>query len=98
MRPEWNHNTGTMKGMQRAVNIVVSERIKIPTAPLPPMFKKKLTERLVFTNPEYEFRQSRGGGLVTFPLRYTASTNKDSITLFHADFSPNCWFSASNSA
>ena len=46
--------------MEKTVNIVVSERIRVPSAPLPPMLKKKLTERLVFINPEYEFRQSRG--------------------------------------
>jgi len=67
LRPGWNHDMGTMTGMQRAVNIVVSERIKVPTAPLPPMFKKKLTDRLVFTNPEYEFRQSRGEWLGNVP-------------------------------
>jgi len=53
--------------MQKPVNIVVSERIRIPTAPLPPMLKKKLTERLIFTNPEYEFRQSRGEWLGNIP-------------------------------
>jgi hypothetical protein len=53
--------------MQKVVNIVVSERIKVPTMPLPPMLKKKLTERLVFTNPEYEFRQSRGEWLGNIP-------------------------------
>ena len=46
--------------MEKTVNIVVSERIRVPSAPLPPMLKKKLAERLVFVNPEYEFRQSRG--------------------------------------
>ena len=53
--------------MQKTLNIVVSERIKIPSAPLPPMLKKKLTERLVFINPEYEFRQSRGEWLGSIP-------------------------------
>ena len=53
--------------MQKMVNIVVSERIKVPSAPLPPMLKKKLTERLVFINPEYEFRQSRGEWLGSIP-------------------------------
>ena len=53
--------------MEKMVNIVVSERIKVPSAPLPPMLKKKLTERLVFINPEYEFRQSRGEWLGSIP-------------------------------
>ncbi|MCG6919077.1 MAG: DEAD/DEAH box helicase family protein [Deltaproteobacteria bacterium] len=55
--------------MQKTLNIVVSERIKIPSAPLPPMLKKKLTERLVFINPEYEFRQSRGEWLGSIPAQ-----------------------------
>lgn len=49
------------------MNIVVSQRIKIPTPPLPPMLKKKLNERLIFINPEYEFRQSRGEWLGNIP-------------------------------
>ena len=52
---------------QRPVSIVVSERIKVPVAYLPPMFAKKLNDRLVFTNPEYEFRQSRGEWLGNVP-------------------------------
>ena len=53
--------------MQKVVNIVVAERIKVPSALLPPMFRKRLTERLIFTNPEYEFRQSRGEWLGNVP-------------------------------
>jgi len=53
--------------MRKVVNIVVSERIKVPTMSLPPMLKKRLSERLVFTNPEYEFRQSRGEWLGNIP-------------------------------
>jgi hypothetical protein len=53
--------------VQKVVNIVVSERIKVPTALLPPMLKKRLSERLVFINPEYEFRQSRGEWLGNIP-------------------------------
>ncbi len=53
--------------MQKTVNIVVSERVRVPSAALPPMLKKKLTERLVFINPEYEFRQSRGEWLGSIP-------------------------------
>ncbi len=53
--------------MRKVVNIVVSERIKVPTGLLPPMLKKKLSERLVFINPEYEFRESRGEWLGSIP-------------------------------
>ncbi|UCG14683.1 MAG: hypothetical protein JSU72_09655, partial [Deltaproteobacteria bacterium] len=53
--------------MQKVLNIVVSERIKIPTALLPPIVIRKLHERLVFVNPEYELRQSRGEWLGSVP-------------------------------
>ncbi|MFP3870691.1 MAG: DEAD/DEAH box helicase [Syntrophobacteria bacterium] len=53
--------------MRKAVNIVVSQRIKVPSTLLPTIVKKKLTERLNFTNPEYEFRQSRGEWLGSIP-------------------------------
>jgi superfamily II DNA or RNA helicase len=53
--------------MQKVMKIVVAERIRVPAAYLPPMLIKKLTERLVFTNPEYEFRQSRGEWLGNVP-------------------------------
>ena len=53
--------------MSRVINIVISERIKIPAASLHYGLVKKLTERLVFVNPEYEFRESRGEWLGNVP-------------------------------
>lgn len=53
--------------MQRTVNIVVAERIKVSSAALPYTVRKKLAERLVFTNPEYELRESRGEWLGNVP-------------------------------
>lgn len=56
-------------GMHKTVTIFISERIKIPASLVPPMFIKKLNERLVFTNPEYELRQSRGEWLGNVPVQ-----------------------------
>lgn len=55
--------------MHKTVTIFISERIKVPTLLLPPLFVKKLNERLVFTNPEYELRQSRGEWLGSVPVQ-----------------------------
>lgn len=44
----------------RNLNILLAEWIKVPADGLPPMLEKKLHERLVFTNPDYEFRHNRG--------------------------------------
>ncbi|HYR01859.1 MAG TPA: DEAD/DEAH box helicase family protein, partial [Syntrophobacteria bacterium] len=56
-------------GMHKTVTIFISERIKVPASLVPPMFIKKLNERLVFTNPEYELRQSRGEWLGNVPVQ-----------------------------
>ncbi|MGD9504533.1 MAG: DEAD/DEAH box helicase [Syntrophobacteraceae bacterium] len=44
----------------KTLNILVAEWIKIPTQGLSPLLERKIHERLVFTNPDYEARHSRG--------------------------------------
>lgn len=44
----------------RAIAIQLGETIKIPARGLSPLFERKLHERLVFTNPEYEQRHNAG--------------------------------------
>jgi hypothetical protein len=56
-------------GMHKTVTIFISERIKVPASALSPMLVKKLNERLVFINPEYELRQSRGEWLGNVPVQ-----------------------------
>ncbi len=55
--------------MQKTVTIFISERIKMPASALSPMLVKKLNDRLVFVNPEYELRQSRGEWLGNVPVQ-----------------------------
>ncbi|MCX7822064.1 MAG: DEAD/DEAH box helicase family protein [Syntrophobacterales bacterium] len=44
----------------RAIPIQLGEMIKIPSRGLPAPFERKLHEKLVFTNPEYEHRHNAG--------------------------------------
>ncbi|HYA01490.1 MAG TPA: DEAD/DEAH box helicase family protein [Syntrophobacteria bacterium] len=55
--------------MHKTLTIFISERIKVPASALAPLLVKKLNERLVFTNPEYELRQSRGEWLGNVPVQ-----------------------------
>ncbi len=51
----------------KLLNIVLAESIKIPTEGLSPLLEKKIHERLVFTNPDYEARHNRGDWIGSIP-------------------------------
>lgn len=51
----------------RNLNVLLSEWIKIPVDGLPAVLEKKLHERLVFTNPDYEIRHNRGEWIGNIP-------------------------------
>jgi hypothetical protein len=51
----------------KTLNILIAEWIKIPTEGLSPMLERKLHERLVFTNPDYEMRHNRGEWIGNIP-------------------------------
>ena len=44
----------------RTLHIRISEWIRISSEDLSPLLERKLHERLVFTNPDYELRHNRG--------------------------------------
>ncbi len=44
----------------KTLNILIAEWIKIPVQGLSPLLERKIHERLVFTNPDYEARNIRG--------------------------------------
>ena len=52
---------------QRVLNITVEDWIKIPAAGLSPLVDRRINERLVFTNPDYELRHSRGEWIGSIP-------------------------------
>ena len=51
----------------KTLNILVADSIKVPTQGLPPALERKIHERLVFTNPDYEMRHNRGEWIGSIP-------------------------------
>lgn len=51
----------------KTLNIVLAEWVKVPAEGLPPLLERKLHERLVFTNPDYEMRHNRGEWIGNIP-------------------------------
>ena len=58
------------------VNVLLSEWIKIPVDGLPGMLERKLLERLVFTNPDYEMRHNRGEWIGNIPAQISCMRQK----------------------
>ncbi|MCE5333244.1 MAG: hypothetical protein LLG06_01505 [Desulfobacteraceae bacterium] len=60
----------------KSINILLSEWIKVPVEGLPPMLDRKLHERLVFTNPDYEMRHNRGEWIGNIPAQISCMKQK----------------------
>ncbi|MGV8072982.1 MAG: DEAD/DEAH box helicase [Syntrophobacteraceae bacterium] len=60
----------------KTLNIVLAEWLKIPTEGLPPQLERKLHERLVFTNPDYEMRHNRGDWIGNIPPQINCMRQK----------------------
>lgn len=51
----------------KSLPILLAEWVKVPIDGLPPLLERKLHERLVFTNPDYESRHNRGEWIGNIP-------------------------------
>ncbi|ABK16064.1 DEAD/DEAH box helicase [Syntrophobacter fumaroxidans] len=60
----------------KVLNILVAEWIKIPAEGLSPLLERKLHERLVFTNPDYEMRHNRGEWIGNIPPQISCLRQK----------------------
>jgi len=60
----------------RNINVLLSEWIKVPVDGLPSILEKKLHERLVFTNPDYEMRHNRGEWIGNIPPQISCLKQK----------------------
>ncbi|MGC9195246.1 MAG: DEAD/DEAH box helicase [Syntrophobacteraceae bacterium] len=60
----------------KSINVLLDEWIKLPVDGLPPVLEKKLHERLIFTNPEYELRHNRGEWLGNIPAQISCLKQK----------------------
>lgn len=58
------------------LNILLAEWIKVPVEGLPPMLERKLHDRLVFTNPDYEMRHNRGEWIGNIPAQISCLKQK----------------------
>lgn len=70
----------------RPLNIVLNEWIKIPSEGLPPMLDRKIHERLVFTNPDYELRHNRGEWIGSIPAQISCLRPKGKYYLLPRGF------------
>ena len=60
----------------KSINVLLAEWIKIPVEGLPVGLEKKLHERLIFTNPEYEMRHNRGEWIGNIPPQISCLKQK----------------------
>jgi hypothetical protein len=60
----------------KSLSVLLSEWIKVPVDGLPPMLDRKLHERLVFTNPDYESRHNRGEWIGNIPAQISCLKQK----------------------
>jgi hypothetical protein len=71
---------------QKSVNIQLSEWIKIPVEGLSPLLDRKLHERLVFTNPDYEARHNSGEWIGNIPPQISCLKQKGRTYLIPRGF------------
>lgn len=60
----------------KTLNFLLAEWIKIPSEGLSPLLERKLHERLVFTNPDYEMRHNRGEWIGNIPPQISCLRQK----------------------
>jgi hypothetical protein len=60
----------------KTLNVLLAECIKIPSDGLSPLLDRKIHERLVFTNPDYELRHNRGEWIGNIPPQISCIRQK----------------------
>ncbi len=60
----------------KTLNILLAECIKIPSDGISPLLDRKIRERLVFTNPDYELRHNRGEWIGSIPSQINCMRQK----------------------
>lgn len=72
--------------VSKTLNVVLDEWLKVPTDGLVPMLERKLHERLVFTNPDYEMRHNRGEWIGSIPAQISCLRQKGRYYLLPRGF------------
>src|SRR5512139_2451670 len=60
----------------KTLNIVVADWIRLSGEGLSPLLERKIHERLVFTNPDYELRHNRGEWIGNIPPQISCLRQK----------------------
>lgn len=60
----------------KTLNIILADWIKVPAEGLSPLLERKIHERLVFTNPDYEQRHNRGEWIGNIPPQISCMKQK----------------------
>lgn len=72
--------------VSKTLNVVLDEWLRVPTDGLVPMLERKLHERLVFTNPDYEMRHNRGEWIGSIPAQISCLRQKGRYYLLPRGF------------
>jgi hypothetical protein len=70
----------------KTLNVVLGEWLKVPTEGLVPLLERKLHERLIFTNPDYEMRHNRGEWIGSIPAQISCLRQKGRYYLLPRGF------------
>lgn len=70
----------------KTLSVILGEWLKVPTDGLVPMLERKLHERLVFTNPDYELRHNRGDWIGSIPAQISCLRQKGRYYLLPRGF------------
>lgn len=65
---------------------MLTESVKVPAEGLTPLLERKIHERLVFTNPDYEMRHNRGEWIGNIPPQITCLRRKGRYYLLPRGF------------
>lgn len=60
----------------KVLNVVLAESIRLPVEGLSPILERKIHERLIFTNPDYEARHNRGEWIGNIPAQISCIRQK----------------------
>ncbi len=60
----------------KVLNVVLAESIRLPVEGLPSLLERKIHERLIFTNPDYEARHNRGEWIGNIPAQISCIRQK----------------------
>ncbi|MCU0586622.1 MAG: hypothetical protein MUF52_00555 [Syntrophobacteraceae bacterium] len=72
--------------VSKTLNVVLDDWLRVPTDGLIPMIERKLHERLVFTNPDYEMRHNRGEWIGSIPAQISCLRQKGRYYLLPRGF------------